>query len=388
MREARRTIQADEDRSGRRGRPALSPGEEGHELRVEDAVEEPADGRVDRYAPTGGEENPFGDFRIGYVHFGGEVANAELLSKLKALEQRLGAYDEIERVLGMANVDSVVGLIEKLGIRISPEMDVEDAFGRVRRSDRTSDYTIDMSFSEAFEYVVHARDERRGRSPGGIAGDGSAAAEPPVYDGLLLRYFVTGEESSRSLAAVAAIWKEIGKLGLDRIDGVEVRVGGGDVIYPLECVYYADTLARSFGYALAGNRVVLWVAWRRIGKALLATAPVVVAAMIVVGMMPVFDVPLNALNLGVSAILGGIGIDYPIHWIERYDEERAVRHDRARGDGAAPAGRHVDDRDRFLCCDGHAASDVDELRAHDGCGHRPRLCPHDVRAARARRRRR
>ncbi len=268
----------------------------------------------------------FGDFRIGYVHFGGDVAKAELLSKLKALEQRLGAYDEIERVLGTANVDSVVGLIEKHGIRISPEMDVEDAFERVRSSDRTSDYTIDMSFGEAFEYVVHARDQGAERAQGSAAGEGSTAAERPVYDGLLLRYFVTGEESSRSLAAVAAIWKEIRALGIDRIEGVEVRVGGGDVIYPLESVYYADTLARSFAYALAGNLLVLWVAWRRIGKALLATAPVVVAAMIVVGMMPVFDVPLNALNLGVSAILVGIGIDYPIHWIERYDEERAVRH--------------------------------------------------------------
>ena len=267
----------------------------------------------------------FGDFRIGYVHFGGDVAKAELVSKLKTFEQRLGAYDEIESVLSTANVDSVVGLIEKHGIRISPEMNVEDAFERVRSSDRTSDYTIDMSFREAFEYVVHARDDGRGRAHGGAAGEGSTAPDRPVYDGLLLRYFVTGEESSRSLAAVAAIWKEIEALGIDRIEGVEVRVGGGDVIYPLESVYYADTLARSFAYALAGNLLVLWVAWRRIGKALLATAPVVVAATIVVGMMPVFDVPLNALNLGVSAILVGIGIDYPIHWIERYDEERSVR---------------------------------------------------------------
>jgi uncharacterized protein len=70
---------------------------------------------------------------------------------------------------------------------------------------------------------------------------------------------------------------------------------------------------------------VLWIAWRRLGKACLAVAPVVVAATIVVGMMPVFDVALNALNLGVSAILVGIGIDYPIHWTERYDEERRLR---------------------------------------------------------------
>ena len=250
----------------------------------------------------------FGDFRIGYVHFGGDVATAELVTRLKELEQRLGRYDEIERVLGTANVDSVVGLIEKLGIRISPEMDVASAFERVRQSDRIADYTIDMGFGEAFEYVAHRKD-------GGGA---------PNYDGLLMRYFVTGEESSRSLAAVAAIRREIEALGIDRIPGVEVRIGGGDVIYPLESVYYAETLARSFAYALAGNLIVLWVVWRRLGKALLAVVPVVVAATIVIGMMPVFDVALNALNLGVSAILVGIGIDYPIHWIERYDEERSV----------------------------------------------------------------
>lgn len=251
----------------------------------------------------------FGDFRIGYVHFAGEIATAELLTRLKALEERLGRYDEIERVLGTANVDSVVGLIEKQGIRISPEMDAESAFERVRTSERIADYTVDMTFGEAFEYVAHRR-------------DGVGA---PAYDGLLMRYFVTGEASSRSLAAVAAIRREIEELGIDRIPGVEVRIGGGDVIYPLESVYYAETLARSFAYALAGNLVVLWVVWRRFGKALLAVVPVVVAATIVIGMMPLFDVALNALNLGVSAILVGIGIDYPIHWIERYDEERSVR---------------------------------------------------------------
>lgn len=248
----------------------------------------------------------FGDFRIGYVHFGGEVATPELLVGLKALEQRLSAYDELERVLGTANVDSPVGLVEKLGIRIAPDMDVAAAFARVAGSDRIADYAIDMRFGEAFEYVAHAKAE------GG-------------WDGLLMRYFVTGEESSRSLSAVAAIHREIAALGLDRLPGVEVRVGGGDVIYPLESVYYAETLTRSFAYALAGNLVVLWIAWRRIGKALLAIAPVVVAAMIVIGAMPLFGVALNALNLGVSAILVGIGIDYPIHWIERYDEERRIR---------------------------------------------------------------
>lgn len=247
----------------------------------------------------------FGDFRVGYLHFGGDVARAELLVKLKQLEQRLGTVPEIEKVLGRANVDSVVGLIEKLGMRVTPDLDVERAFERVAASERTADWAVDMSFREAFDYVVH-------RGPSG-------------FDGLLVRFFVTGEAGSRSLAAVDAIERELRALGLDSIPGVVTRVGGGDVIYPLESVYYGETQVRSFLLSLAGNFLVLLLAWRRLLPALLAVTPLVVAAAVVTGAMPLFGVSLNALNLGISAILVGIGIDYPIHWIERYDEERRLR---------------------------------------------------------------
>ena len=91
-------------------------------------------------------------------------------------------------MLGTANVDSVVGLLEKFGDRVTPELDVAAAFDRVAASDRISDYAVDMSFGEAFDYLVHVR-----------RGEQGAAR----YDGLLLRYFVTGKKSSRTLTAVA-----------------------------------------------------------------------------------------------------------------------------------------------------------------------------------------
>jgi predicted RND superfamily exporter protein len=254
----------------------------------------------------------FGDFRVGYVLFSGDVAQADLLVKMKQLERRLDHCDVIEKVLGTANVDSVVGLLEKLGIRITPGMDVGAALDRLRRSDRTADWAIDMSFREASDYAVH-------RGPGG-------------YDGLLTRFFVDGEEGSRSIAAAETIGRDVHDLGLDAVPGVETRIGGGDIVYPLESVYYARTLARSFVLSLLANGLVLWVAWRRAGRAALALLPVSVAAILVVGALPLFGVSLNALNLGISAILVGIGIDYPIHWIERYDEERLARR---RGSGAA-----------------------------------------------------
>lgn len=245
----------------------------------------------------------FGDFRVGYVLFTGDVENPALLVGMRQLEERLSEHANIEQILGSANVDSVIGLMDKLRIPISIDMDVRTALERVRASDRIADYAIDMSFHEALDYVARRGDGNR-------------------YDGLLIRFFVPGEAGSHSLQAVEGIHEELSALGLDRLPGVEVRVGGGDVIYPLESVYYAEIMIRSFFLSLAANFAVLVLMWRRLGPSLLAVTPLVFATALVIGAMPLFGVSLNPLNLGIGAIIVGLGIDYPIHILERYDEER------------------------------------------------------------------
>jgi hypothetical protein len=162
-----------------------------------------------------------------------------------------------------------------------------------------------MSYREAFDYVVRRN------------GDG--------YDGLLVRFFVQGAAGSRTLAACARIRREIAAARLDRFPGVEVAVGGGDVIYPLESVYYAEIMTRAFALSAVGNFLVLLLAWRRLAPAVLAVLPLLLATALVLGAMPLFGVALNPLNLGIGAIIVGLGIDYPIHLIERFDEERRVR---------------------------------------------------------------
>ena len=247
----------------------------------------------------------FGDFRVGYVLFAGEVENPALLVKMRALERSLAQVPEIEQVLGTANVESVIGLIDKQRVQVTPRIDVRALFDRIRASERTADYALDMSFREAADYVLRRDGDR--------------------YDGLLLRFFVVGQESSYSLGARAAIRREIEALSLDRMPGVRVSIGGGDIIYPLESVVYVQNLSRSFFLSLLGNLLVLIAAWRRVGVSLVALVPIGLSIALVVGSMPVFGVDLNPLNLGIGAIVVGLGIDYPIHILERFDEERSKR---------------------------------------------------------------
>ena len=46
---------------------------------------------------------------------------------------------------------------------------------------------------------------------------------------------------------------------------------------------------------------------------------------ITLGTMVLLGLKLNVLNLSIGAIVVGVGIDYPIHIIERYSEERKGR---------------------------------------------------------------
>jgi hypothetical protein len=87
---------------------------------------------------------------------------------------------------------------------------------------------------------------------------------------------------------------------------------------------------------LLANGVVLLIAWRRVRSTLLALLPMVLATVLVVGSMPIFGVSLNPLNLGIGAIIVGLGVDYPIHILERCAEERRLR-GRSRAEAARVA---------------------------------------------------
>jgi len=244
----------------------------------------------------------FGESRVGYLLITGEVENPLLLQKLKLLQQRLGSRPEVQQVLRKANVESIIDLIDKLRVRVTSEMPVREVFDRISENERTANYVLDQSFREAAQYVVHKTDDR--------------------YDGLLMRFYTSGGHTSHALAATGAIEQELTALELDQIPGIDIRLGGGDIAYSIEAIYYVELLIRSFLLSLIANWIVLFLVWRRGLPSFMAIAPVVVAVTLIVGVMGVFGVRLNILNVAVGAIAIGLGLDYPIHLIERFLEER------------------------------------------------------------------
>src|SRR5262245_34138667 len=71
-------------------------------------------------------------------------------------------------------------------------------------------------------------------------------------------------------------------------------------------------------YALAVIAVVLWADFRTTRHTLLALAPLVVGAIITLGVMGILGMPLNPANMIALPLIVGVGVDNGVHVLHDY----------------------------------------------------------------------
>ncbi len=84
-------------------------------------------------------------------------------------------------------------------------------------------------------------------------------------------------------------------------------------------------IAGLLGFALVA--LLLWLDFRDFKLALLALAPLLVGISWMLGAMAVLDIQMNFINIFVTTMIIGIGVDYAVHVLHRYRELQ--RHDAA-----------------------------------------------------------
>ena len=75
-------------------------------------------------------------------------------------------------------------------------------------------------------------------------------------------------------------------------------------------------------YALLVIGVVLWIDFRDARYVLLATLPLALGLLQTFGLMGLLDIPLNPANLIALPLILGIGVDYGVHIVHDYLEQR------------------------------------------------------------------
>ncbi|MEC7641833.1 MAG: MMPL family transporter [Nitrospinota bacterium] len=104
---------------------------------------------------------------------------------------------------------------------------------------------------------------------------------------------------------------------------IQVGLTGGDVIASDEMVVTLDDVTQATQIALVGVALLFVVVFRGVVKPLLAIFSLVIAICWAMGFTTLTVGHLNILSVVFTTILIGLGIDFGVHIIERYREERS-----------------------------------------------------------------
>jgi len=107
----------------------------------------------------------------------------------------------------------------------------------------------------------------------------------------------------------------------------QVQFTGMLVLYNnvLQSLFRSQIL--TLGVVFLAIMVMFWALFRSLPLALIALAPNILAAGLVLGVMGVVGIPLDIMTITIAAIVVGIGVDDCIHYVHRYMKEFAVDRD-------------------------------------------------------------
>ncbi|MEM1144655.1 MAG: MMPL family transporter, partial [Pseudomonadota bacterium] len=136
------------------------------------------------------------------------------------------------------------------------------------------------------------------------------------------RMTVRVKETSRDLQR-AAFLRDLRETLLNDagLEEDQLRFTGMLVMYNnvLQSLYASQilTLGAVFGVIM----IMFWILFRSFTLALIALAPNILAAGLVLGIMGLLGIPLDIMTITIAAIVVGIGVDNCIHYVHRFKRE-------------------------------------------------------------------
>jgi len=116
--------------------------------------------------------------------------------------------------------------------------------------------------------------------------------------------------------------------GNDQENQYKISITGGHVLTSITVNEIQSTQISSTLLSVVLAAIVLTIIYRNLEMGLIATLPTILATIWILATMWQAGITLNVLTVMVTALTVGLGIDYAIHIVERYREERAHKSER------------------------------------------------------------
>ncbi len=144
--------------------------------------------------------------------------------------------------------------------------------------------------------------------------------------GLLERYIQrtpAGWKSAVYLYPPPRVWRRAppaAAVSLAEELGDHVQLTGANVVSELLRTQVLEDamIATALGFVLVA--ILLWLDYRRVWAVALSLAPLTMGIIWMLACMALLDIPMNFMNIFVTTMIIGIGVDYGVHMIHRYRE--------------------------------------------------------------------
>jgi hydrophobe/amphiphile efflux-3 (HAE3) family protein len=137
------------------------------------------------------------------------------------------------------------------------------------------------------------------------------------FDSTVIRVFVSTDKTDES-----RIMYEQLKNDMVKIQGVRTRVTGETILVITTIDSFQRSQVVSTAFSVILSALVIMIVYRNLNLGLIAVVPVAISTIWILGTMYLLGISINVFTVMVTALTIGLGIDYSIHIIERFREER------------------------------------------------------------------
>lgn len=137
------------------------------------------------------------------------------------------------------------------------------------------------------------------------------------YDATVIRVFVSAQETSEA----RTVYKQL-RNDIVETENSEIRVTGETILVITTLDSFQRSQMMSTAFAVIVSAFILMLVYRNFLLGLIAVVPVAISTIWILGTMALLGISINVFTVMVTALTIGLGIDYSIHIIERFREER------------------------------------------------------------------
>jgi hydrophobe/amphiphile efflux-3 (HAE3) family protein len=247
------------------------------------------------------------------------LATVGTLTNIQRVVKNIENDEYIVRISGTPRIESILDYVEeaiKNNITLANEVDKDnDLFPDNNDAVVTVfDYLYQQSTSDSdtssLQNILHT-----GSGIKSILYQDATGA----YRATVIRVYVNAEESSEVREMYSELQADMKEV---QFSGLEKSVTGSVILTVTTMDALQDSQIWSTSVSILFALVVLILIYRRISLGIIAIIPVLISSVWILGTMYLFGISINVFTVSITALTIGLGIDYAIHIIERYREER------------------------------------------------------------------